>query len=267
MRPGSHAIEAAVMNLDFSRRVVSSALVAGVLSGFLLTVLQQLWVAELIVEAEKYEQVTSQAPLNEGNHTAHVAFAQKDGIRWMLQGSVQRVARTAVANSALGVGFALLLSAVLVLRCKSVGRFSGLAWGLAGYSAFFVAPSLGLPPELPGMDVGSVAARQVWWIAVALMTAAGLWLLTAKLNWPFQLVACALVLIPHVVGPPMPLGEVAGSPLQSLKAPFIVATAVTNALFWVAIGGFTCFFYGRSMTAGVSDRSKGYADQGPRIKG
>ena len=56
----------------------------------------------------------------------------------------------------------------------------GLLWGLAGFVVFTAAPGLGLPPELPGMPVAPLTARQTLWIATAAATAGGLCLLAFR---------------------------------------------------------------------------------------
>jgi predicted cobalt transporter CbtA len=55
-----------------------------------------------------------------------------------------------LANVSMAVGFALMLVAAFALSGRRITWRSGLLWGLAGYGVFFVAPSLGLPPEVPG---------------------------------------------------------------------------------------------------------------------
>lgn len=43
-------------------------------------------------------------------------------------------------------------------------RTQGLLWGLAGCATFVLAPTLGLPPELPGTAAADLTLRQTWWI-------------------------------------------------------------------------------------------------------
>ena len=51
---------------------------------------------------------------------------------------------------------------------------------MAGFAVFMLAPSLGLPPELPGMPAAELGPRQVWWLLTAAATAAGLALLAFR---------------------------------------------------------------------------------------
>jgi hypothetical protein len=50
----------------------------------------------------------------------------------------------------------------------------GLIWGLGGFVAFNLASALGLPPDLPGTEVASLEARQIWWLATVVLTSVGL---------------------------------------------------------------------------------------------
>ena len=58
----------------------------------------------------------------------------------------------------------------------------------------------------------------------------------------FKVGAVALLFVPHLVGAPQP-------PVHSMAAPpelagsFIIATALANAVFWLALGGLTGYFY------------------------
>lgn len=234
------------MTFGLFRSAVSAALVAGVLSGLMMTALQQWWCAGVIAEAERYEQVAPRARTKHEILAAQARSAHEQASEWTLQGPVQRLSATAVANSALGVGFALLISAVIVLRGSGVGRHCWLGFSLAGYTVFFVAPSIGLPPELPGIDAGPVGARQIWWVTTTLMTMAGLWLVTARRSWPVCLAACGLIVLPHLVGAPVQLAEITDGPPRQLQAFFVIASTAVNAVFWLALGMLTCFFHNRT---------------------
>ena len=90
------------------------------------------------------------------------------------------------ANILTAIGFALLLTGVYAIRGRQVTWREGLLWGFAGFVVFTAAPGLGLPPELPGMPVAELTARQTWWIAAAAATAGGLWLA----GLPFRSLGC-----------------------------------------------------------------------------
>jgi predicted cobalt transporter CbtA len=198
------------------KRIVAPAAMAGLLSGLLLTALQQVQVAPLIRKAELLEA---------GSHVA------------------PSLAVTAVANVSLAVGFALLLCAVISMRGRTGWR-AGLLWGLAGYLVFFVAPSLALPPQLPGPASGMLRDRQLWWIATVACSAGGLWLAVFARHGAMRLLGLALIVAPHLVVAPQPL--VAGaSPVAQMARDFVRATYLANGIFWLALGALVGLFFKR----------------------
>ena len=155
---------------------------------------------------------------------------------WKPENGAERTAYSVVANVTIGVAFGLLLAAAFSLRgARRVGWRAGLLWGAAGYIVFFVAPSLGLPPEVPGTAAAPLAARQGWWIATAASTAAALYLLVFVRSRPWKALAIALLVAPHLVGAPQPEVEASAAP-TALAHAFIYATALSNAFFWLLLG-------------------------------
>ena len=199
------------------KRIVAAAALAGLLSGLLLTAIQQFQVASLIRQAEVLEAAAGAAPA--------------------------LILSTAVANVALAMGFALLLGAAFSLRGKAGWR-AGLVWGAAGYAVFFAAPSLGLPPELPGTQAAALHARQWWWLGTVVFSAAGLWLAVFAGNPALRVLGVALLLAPHLVGAPQPSVH-ASTATAELASAFTRATWLANAVFWLALGGLLGFFYRR----------------------
>jgi len=218
-----------MMNLSNFKAIIIAALWSGLLAGLLLTAVQHIQVIPLLLEAEVYEQSTT-AALNE-----HHAEA------WQPENGFERTFFTGVANISLAVGFALLLGAASSLR-NGLGSWRiGLLWGLAGYLAFFVAPSLGLPPELPGTEAGNLKDRQIWWFMAVFDTAMGLWLLCFAKTHTNKFFGAVLLLAPHLVSAPQ---HVHGSTAPAeLAQSFIIASAYTNGLFWLALGGLMGKFY------------------------
>jgi cobalt transporter subunit CbtA len=149
---------------------------------------------------------------------------------------------TVLANVSMAVGFGLLLSAAVCLRGGIGGWRPGLLWGLAGYAVFFAAPSLGLPPEVPGSEAAPLADRQLWWLLTAVSTAGGLSLLVFVRDWKIKLLGVLLIAIPHLIGAPQPEAHHSAAP-EALAHAFIHATAVVNAVFWLALGGLMGGFY------------------------
>ena len=222
-------------NIAFKNIMIPAAF-SGLLAGVLLTLLQHIQVVPLILEAEVYEQAAEAAnPAPSAEHD-HGAWQPQDG--W------QRNVFTTAANIVVALGYALLLGAALTLRATTLTWRSGLLWGLAGYVVFFVAPSLGLPPEVPGTQAAELAQRQLWWIATVCCTAAGLALMVFSARRTAKLLGVALLIAPHFIGAPQP--EVPGgiAPAE-LTQEFINAAFITNAAFWLALGGLFGFFQRR----------------------
>ena len=248
------------MNWTVFRRMASAVVVAGALSGVLLSGVQQFQVEKIILKAEEYEKAgesaapaaddhvhepAAQAAAHEHSHAnAHEHEHAHDANAWEPADGAERTGYTVLANVSMAVGFALLLVAAFALSGRQISWRSGLLWGLAGYGVFFVAPSLGLPPEVPGTLAAPLQARQLWWVMTAAMTAASLGLFVFTRGWPWKLVGVMLLVVPHFIGAPQP--EVHGSVApEELAQAFIRATATANAVFWLALGGLTGFFYRR----------------------
>lgn len=232
------------------KRIAQTAGFAGLIAALVLTVAQLLWVSPLILKAETYEKAEPAAALVEENHEhAHehaagaVAAHEHDAQAWEPEDGWQRILSTTGGNLVVAVGFALMLAGLFTLRAP--GKTSeGLLWGLAGFAVFTLAPSLGLPPEVPGTAAADLTLRQTWWIGTAAATAAGLALLVFGRHWALKVVGVALLAVPHVIGAPQPEMHSSLAP-ESLAHEFILASLVTNAVFWVALGLLAAWLFRR----------------------
>jgi len=222
------------------KRIVFSACLAGLLAGLFLTLIQTVQVVPLILETEAYEiSEAATAPVHEGVTADH---HHHDG-EWAPADGWQRTGFTAIANVLIAMGFALLLGAAFILR-QGIDWPQGLLWGLAGYTVFFILPSLGLPPEIPGTFAANLVDRQAWWLLTVSCSALGLALLLLQRQWRWKLTGALLLIVPHLIGAPHP--EVAGgSAPQALAQAFLWATAIVNGLFWLLLGGLTAFMFKR----------------------
>ncbi|QNB07791.1 hypothetical protein G5S34_14150 [Herbaspirillum frisingense] len=251
------------MNWTVFRRMASAVVVAGALSGVLLSGVQQFQVEKIILQAEQYEKAAEEAApaaatTHDHDHDAapahehaagtpahrHGDAHEHDPNAWEPADGAERTGYTVLANVSMAVGFALMLVAAFAISGRRVGWRSGLLWGLAGYGVFFVAPSLGLPPEVPGTLAAPLHARQLWWVMTAVMTAASLGLFVFSRGWWWKVLAVLLLVVPHLVGAPQPELHGSAAP-EELAQAFIRATAMANAVFWLALGGLTGFFYRR----------------------
>jgi predicted cobalt transporter CbtA len=121
-----------------SLRILSGAMVAGLVAGFAAALLNLWTLTPLILEAEGFE-----APhAHDGVEHAHAAEAPGPSRAF------GTVATTLVAYA----GFGLLLGAGMALAARTgiaVDARRGLLWGFGGFAAVHLAPAVGLPPELP----------------------------------------------------------------------------------------------------------------------
>lgn len=227
-------------------RILWAALVAGLVAGLATSVLQHFTTTPLILEAERYEN-------GEAGGAGHVRldgaafgearlFLVHDGsdhgaaaAPWAPADGLERTLTTSVVTVATAFGFALILLSAMILADARITARSGLMWGVAGFAAAGLAPALGLSPELPGAAAAVLEDRQIWWIATALATAAGLWL-ALRVSTPWAIAGGLVVMIlPHVVGAPHPEGFVSTVPAE-LSAHFAAASLVVMAVVWALAG-------------------------------
>ncbi|MFZ1430615.1 MAG: CbtA family protein [Geminicoccaceae bacterium] len=241
------------------RNIVFTAALAGLLAGMLVTLMQHLSTVPMILEAETFEVAEAALTPATGAEHDHAAGAVHDHAgsgasdpaghvhdesAWAPQDGFERTAFTLVANVITGVGFAMLLVAGYALRGQTIGWRQGLMWGMAGFAVFMLAPSLGLPPELPGMPAAPLGPRQLWWVLTAASTAAGLALLAFRRTPLLAVVAIALLVAPHLVGAPQPIDTETLVP-EGLHHRFVVAVTVTSFLFWAALGVLSALLFER----------------------
>lgn len=234
------------------KRIAQTAGFAGLLAAILLTLLQSLWVTPLILQAESYENsAPAQDVLNEHSHAAatpahsHEASTghRHDAQAWAPQDGWQRTLATGLSNLVVAIGFALVLAGLFTLRAPGQ-PWQGLLWGLAGFATFSLAPAAGLPPELPGSAAAELLLRQYWWIGTAVATAVGLSLLAFSRHWALRIAGLLVLAIPHLIGAPQPEVHASLAP-AALEQEFILASLLSNALFWAALGLAAAWFYTR----------------------
>ena len=252
------------------RNLVFAAVVVGIISGVILAAVQQVAVTPTIIAAEQFEVADEVSATNNGHQhaidhhgTAHNGTAHHgkdlgvdsaaaphtghshDPDAWAPKDGIERLFFTALSNVLAGIGFGLLILAAMTYHGKANMKMGAL-WGAAGYLTFFVAPTLGLHPEIPGMEAANLQGRQGWWLTTVTLTALGLGLI-AFAHISLKLAGGVLMAIPHVLGAPLP-ELAAGSShfshpdpqalmaLEALAAEFLQATAFANAIFWLVLG-------------------------------
>ncbi|AZE55001.1 putative cobalt transporter CbtA [Pseudomonas synxantha] len=225
------------------KRIAQTAGFTGLLAALLLTLLQSVWVAPLILQAETYEKTPAVAEVTH-EHGAGAAAHSHDAQAWEPEDGWQRVLSTSGGNLVVAVGFALMLAGLYTLRAPT-RTAQGLLWGLAGYATFVLAPTLGLPPELPGTAAADLALRQTWWIGTAASTAAGIALIVFGRNGLLKVLGVAILAVPHVIGAPQPQVHSMLAP-QALEAQFKIASQLTNVVFWLALGLISAWLFRRN---------------------
>jgi len=226
------------------KRIFMTAIVAGLLSGAVLTGLQAVAAVPLVLQAEQYETA--------GHHHGDAATAGHDhgaatggdeAAAWAPDDGAERWFFTFTTNIVVAVGFGLLLAAALALRGRCDWR-EGLLWGLAGFGVFHLAPALGLPPELPGAPAADLGARQAWWLLTVVCTAGGLAAIVFAPRGVFKAAGAGLLVVPHLIGAPVPEAHDSALPAH-LAASFVVVSLATNAAFWLALGGLSGYLFER----------------------
>lgn len=225
-------------------RVLLAVLLCGVTAGFAMGVMQQVRLTPLILHAETFEggdatQVPEVTTTPEAAHSHDAAAPEAghthDAEAWMPADGLERSLYTFTASMLAGAGFAAILAGIAYLAGMTITRQNGWVWGLCGFLAFSLAPSAGLPPELPGMPAADVTLRQLWWAFTVATTGAALWLLASRREAWAIVAALALALAPHVIGAPQPAEHASLVPAP-LAASFAGLVLAANALMWLIIG-------------------------------
>lgn len=229
-------------------RMVQTGLFAGFLTAIIYSVVQAVAVTPLIFEAEAYEQAAGGHSHGAATPTEHPHDEDSEAapaVPWTPSDGIQRYGFTFLANIVTAVGFAFIMAAAFAIRGKPVDLRTGLWWGAAGYAIFALAPSLGLPPEVPGAAAADLQARQLWWFGTMVATAAGLGLLVfARPLW-LRAVGVPILLLPHLIGAPRPVGLESGPVPPELASLYVVWALVAALFFWLLLGASTGEIYRR----------------------
>ncbi|MBR0779149.1 CbtA family protein [Bradyrhizobium diazoefficiens] len=243
--------------MSIFRSIVFSSVIAGFIVGLIVTVAQQFGTVPLILKAEVFEKAgethqhdaATAAPAAGHDHASHDHADHDHGAgAWEPRDGLERNAYTAAANVLTAIGFAMLLAGFFAVRSGATGEgvswHEGLMWGLAGFAVFTVAPGLGLPPELPGMEAAPLLSRQIWWLVAVLATAAGLALIVFRRSAPAAIAGVVLLILPHLIGAPE-LAHGQSNVPAALLHQFVTAVTVTSLVFWTLLGAVTSALFAR----------------------
>ena len=246
-------------------RYLLAALVAGLFSGVFMTLAQEVGTVPIILKAETYEGGAapmvhpSEDGATEQNSSqslgpAIVKFAMSlnpvspayadngadDGDGGIMFG-MSRFSGTLLANLVASAGFALVLAGFSLVSGRPVTVANGVLWGIAGWLAIHMLPSLGLPPGPPGFPNADVVSRKIWWTATVFLSVGGIYLLALVRGLVAKIGGLLLLIAPHVYGAPKPDDIISSLPAY-LGAEFAVAALGTTLFFWMVLGlalGFT----------------------------
>lgn len=233
------------------RRLFLCALFVGLCAGLIYSAVQRLQIIPIIAAAEVFESALRGEPAAAVSHhppgaAAHVH--EHDEGAWEPEEGFERTFWNVVSNVLGAVGFSLLLIPVFAWWDRQRGGEaaslrSGLLWGAVGWLCFFVWPSLGLRPELPGEVVADIHARQAWWLLAVVCAIGGLALLSFVVKGYWRWLGVPLLVLPFLIGAPQADGlafaqfaAADAAQMAYLKAQFVVATALASAVQWLAIG-------------------------------
>ena len=214
-------------------RLILAVIIAGLFAGLIMGGIQHYKLTPLISIAESFEKPeTADQPCEQTMPGMDMC-----GEGWTPAEGFQRIASSFAATMLTGAGFALLLAGVSLISGLPITKQNGLIWGLCGFFAICLAPSAGLPPELPSMPVADLHLRQIWWVATTASTGFAIYLITARTEkWAKPLAVLAIAL-PQLIRVPHPLPNSSNLP-PLLAAEFVSASIATNAIFWALIGLF-----------------------------
>jgi cobalt transporter subunit CbtA len=214
-------------------RIVLAVMLCGIAAGLVMGVMQHARLTPIILQAETFETAAASTP---HSHDATApAEHHHDENAWMPKDGLERTAYTFAASMLAAAGFSGILAGVAFLLGLPITKDNGWVWGLCGFLAFSLAPSAGLPPELPGMPAADVTMRQLWWLLTVVSTGVALWLLATKRQSWAAVVALVVAVLPHVIGAPQAAEHTSlvPAPLAAHFAGFVIGA---NAVMWLIIG-------------------------------
>lgn len=240
------------------KTIILSAFGAGLAVGVALSVVQAVTTEPLILHAETFENAEP-APAAAAPHEhsateahAHEAAAtetaapahEHDEDAWSPADGFERTGYTLIANLLMGVAVSAVLLGLMTIRGGKIDARTGVLWGVAGFFAASLLPSLGLSPELPGTAAAEITSRQIWWLSTAAASAIGLALIILSGSWLLRIAGLVIGVLPHVIGAPVPPTLEASYP-AGLGGEFVAASLVVSALLWALSGLFSGWLYQR----------------------
>ncbi len=224
------------------QKILLTALAAGIVAGLSTFAIQTAKLTPLILQAEVYEEAESakQEATETAMHETHEHEHNEE--TWEPANGFERNAYRLLADIGMGIGFALILVGAFTLRGEKIDTKRGILWGLAGFATFSLAPTFGLPPELPTTLAADLNLRQIWWLGTAIATATGLYMAIFPRQNIIKILGIAILALPHIIGAPH--GPVGGIVPTELNAQFASASLTVMVIFWIVLGAASGWLYG-----------------------
>ena len=243
-------------------RVLAVGLLAGLVAGLSVAVLQTFTTTPIILAAEVYEKadeaeaqgaslkfaphgVATKARLilvHDHSENGAVEGAQEE---WEPHDGLERTLYASTATIATAIGFALMILAGMLVAGDPIDERRAMAWAAAGFAVTGLAPGMGLSPEVPGIATADLVSRQEWWLLTAVSTAIALWLIIRTDNNLLRLLGVLILLVPHIWGAPH-LAEPPNSSVPAhLAGQFAAMSLAIQATLWLLTGFFVGFWWRR----------------------
>ena len=235
-------------------RLFTSALFAGLVAGLVAVLLQWSIMEKLILEGEAYEtgnknHFAGVLVINEAGEAAGDAVAVEEIEE--PENLLKRYSLAFFAAFVTFVGWSLMMTAGFAIAEKFGKRITikeGLLWGIAGYAAIHMLPSIGLPPELPGTPAAELELRQLWWLSTAAASVLAIALIAYGQSALYVVVGLVLLVAPHLIGAPHMEGYSGVAPPE-LSGEYVARSLAVGMIAWTALGLAAGYFWNRSAPA------------------
>ena len=212
------------------QRIIFSAAIAGLLSGFLVTLFQQIWITPIIRNAEKYELKEVQNSRNDHhkNHTDKHILSKP-------------IFKTFIANTITSISFALLMisSGGFV---KNFDTKRGFFWGIAGFIIFSLMPSIAIAPKLPGDISLPLSEHNLLWLLTTTCSAIGLLLIVFSKKNSIKFLGFIIFFLPHLASFSISEFKLVGD-LKIIQGKFHTIILITSLIFWSFLGTTSGYFF------------------------
>lgn len=229
-------------------RMLTGGVLAGFFAGLLAAILHLWLIQPVLLTGEAYETGALEHFADAGSARqtqpagtsgeAGAAPPQAHDHAGAAGGGIGRDLLTVLFTTLIYVSYGLFLTLAFQIAetmGRPVVRAQGVAWGLAGFAAFQMAPALGLPPELPGTIAAELGQRQLWWAGTVLATAAGIAVMAFGRSLLVGSAGAVLLVIPHLIGAPHP-EQFWGLAPPELGAEFAARALGVGMVAWIALG-------------------------------